>query len=342
MLAVSPPGSTQIHALDAQFFSSMQRHQTIESSLNGGDLIEVQGPPASGKTHFLYHLIITSILPSTVLDVSSGSWDKAAVIFDTDGTFSLFRLRELLLSRLSSLLKAKLQNDTHPVLLETIAKTSLARVHVFQPTSSVQLAASLLNLPNYHVEHLPEDTIGLVAVDSISSFYWPDRFTAEQINSMDEKGGNNRSNPLHHVLLSIERLRVSHGPVIILTNWGLNPLTKQTRESAPTMFYKQHLNPFLNLAPPFSAEEHDVTSRRTNIGPRNSLTHHITLPFVPITPFVPGASIEEVQTQEKDYRSELVDRGEVAGIVRTSGIVRTGHFTFRIGHDDIFADIRTN
>ncbi|KZP31220.1 hypothetical protein FIBSPDRAFT_1037679 [Athelia psychrophila] len=336
---VSPPGSTQIHALDAQFFSSMQHHQMTHSSLNGGDLIEVQGPPASGKTHFLYHLIVTSILPSTVLGIHLSSWDKAAVIFDTDGTFSLLRLRELLLSRLGSLLRAASQTDNASISLGDITKTAMARVHVFRPTSSVQLAASLLNLPSYHAEHLPGDVIGIVAVDSVSSFYWPDRFTVEQMNSGDAKGRNSSSNPLHHFLTSLQKIRASHGPVVVLTNWGLNPLTKLTRDSAPTMLYKQHLNPFPNLAPPYPTEERDANSHRSNTSLWNpSLTHHITLPFVPMTPFIPDASIQEVQEQEMNYRKEIVDRGEVAGIVRTSGCARTGRFTFRVCCDEVVVD----
>ncbi|KAF7969208.1 hypothetical protein HWV62_27903, partial [Athelia sp. TMB] len=263
-MQLSPPGSTQVPALDAHFFSSSRRPEATHSSLNGGDLVEVQGPPASGKTHFLYHLVITSILPVDVLGAPLGGWDKTAVIFDTDGTFSLHRLHQLLLGKLSSLLKTSADTEQAPILPDDMVKIALTRVHIFRPTSSAQLAASLLNLPNYHAEHLPDETIGLIAVDSISSFYWPDRFTVEQINSGDTKSRTSSFNPLYHVLVSLQKIRVSHAPVVILTNWGLNPLTKLTRNSASTTLYKQHLNPFPALLTTYLPEEHCPTGAGLN------------------------------------------------------------------------------
>jgi DNA-repair protein XRCC2 len=265
-----------------------------------------------------------------------GGWDKAAVIFDTDGTFNIGRLHELLLSRLTRLSPDGFAQDAVNASVEDIARTAMRRVHIFRPTSSVQLASSLINLAAYHMAHLPDDEIGFIAVDSISSFYWPDRFTLEQLNSMGNtwRGMSSAASPLHHVLTSLQKIRLSHGPVIALTNWGLNPLTKPTQNSAPPAFYKQHLFPF-----PVTSKQHQSNAAETNTAANSipdaatlpPLTHHITLPFVSITPFGPGILLDEAKEQSK-YRQEL---SEVVGVIRTPGSTQVGQFTFRIGEKEV-------
>jgi DNA-repair protein XRCC2 len=236
--------------------------------------------------------------------------------------------------------------DDVNTLVEVLARDAMKRVHIFRPASSIQLATSLLNLPAYHAAHLPEDEIGFIAIDSISSFYWPDRFTLEQINysGNPSRGKSSAANPMHNVLTAMQKIRISHGPVIALTNWGLNPLTKPTQNSAPTTFYKQHLSPFPTIPKqkqsnaPYTAAVNPAAKCNTNTAALPPLTHHITLPFVPITPFGPGIRLEEAKEQESKYRRVLVTNGEVVGIVRTSGSTRVGRFTFRIGADEVFVD----
>lgn len=313
-------------------------------------MIEIQGSPASGKTHLLYHLVITTITPTHL-----GGWDKVAVIFDTDGTFSITRLHQLLRSRLARLIS----RDTSVMNISDIGemtRKALSKVHLFRPTSSVQLAASLLNLPSYHVAQMPEDEIGLLAVDSISSFYWPDRFMVEQLTSTlsrpSGRGLSHSISPLHYVLSALEKIRLSHGPVLVLINWGINPLTKPTHNSAPTTFYKQHLYPFpvVHMHDPPNVPGQTTTSTgiiphghptaniHSYMTPNLPLTHHITLSFVSIAPFRPGFSLEEAKAQEIAHRRELVLRGEVVGVVRTSSSTRVGRFTFRIGDDEVIVD----
>jgi DNA-repair protein XRCC2 len=338
---VSPPGVTHVHALDAHFFAAMHHHTSMLSSLNRGDVIEIQGPPASGKTHLVYHLVITSITPVAHLTTKLGGWDKAAVVFDTDGTFSISRLHELLLNRLTRLFPDGFVPDAVNTSVEDIAMNAMKRVHVFHPTSSVQLASSLTNLAAYHMAHLPDDEIGFIAVDSISSFYWPDRFTLEQINGSTQRGMSNAASPLRHVLISLQKIRLSHGPVITLTNWGLNPLTKPTQNSGHTTFYRQHLSPFPTLSQhqpntPSTTEANPATNSIPDPVTLPPLTHHITLPFVSITPFGRGISLDEGKEQESKYRKELITKGEVVGIVRTSGSTRVGRFVFPIGDHEIF------
>jgi DNA-repair protein XRCC2 len=335
--SAGPPGCTQIPALDAYFLSAY-RHKPSLSSFNAGDVIEIQGPAASGKTHLLYHLIITCILPSFHASSHIGGWEKRAIVFDTDGTFHVRRLRTLLLARLDRLLHLNSNEENAALVIEELVDEALQKVHIFHPNSSAQLAATLTYLPVYQTVHFRDVGIGFLCVDSISSFYWPDRFTDEQMRPAAVPVSNTTISwvpTLQHVLLALHNFRLSHGPVTVLTNWGLNPLTKSSVDA--NIYYKQHLHPFpllsVQTAPPF-----DVLTSDTNISSTNGnvfdLTHHITLQVVPPLPLYPSIPLETT-SEEGEFRKQVAERSEIMGVVRTSGTTSVGTFIFCITDQEI-------
>lgn len=196
------------------------------------------------------HLIITCLLPRQHLSCDLGGWDKAAVVLDTDHTFDVHRLRQLIIGRL----------ERHVPLdaAHSLAQPLLSKVHVFRPDSLSQLALTILNLPEYHRTQLSDTEIGLVAVDSISAFYWQDRLHVEQTRSQITP---QPPFGIEFALKALERFRQSHGPVTVLTNWALSRLSK----TSP--FYRQHVHA---LHSPFSSTQ----NKSVVILP---LTHHITL-----------------------------------------------------------------
>ncbi|KAG0708975.1 hypothetical protein DFH29DRAFT_993823 [Suillus ampliporus] len=302
------------------------------SSLSRGDVIEVQGPASSGKTHLLYHFVLLCIAPSRQMSMDFGGNGMAAVIYDTDASFDVARLHQLLLTRLSLVLPHNME------MARRLAKESLQRLHVFRPTSLLQLATSLLHLPFYHRVCIPEYEIGLLAVDSVSAFHWADRFIAEQMRNMPQivqvQPDHALVNPLQHVLTALGRLRLSHAPFIILTNWGLN-LTSQS--SGPVTFYKQHLHPF-----PLYSESHDAnapsSSMTGDLPPMPmplSLARHITLSLVSIPPFAPEISLRDAVQQEIEHRRSMVQKGEITGLVRTAGSREINRFTLCITPENI-------
>jgi DNA-repair protein XRCC2 len=135
--------------------------------------------------------------------------------------------------------------------------------------------------------------IAIVAVDSISAFYWPDRFTAEQLRP----GHANYIPPLQNVLAALQKFRQSHQAVTILSNWGLNPADNSSRTTAvsPVLFYKQHLPSFPTLAD------------RARPPSTLSLTHQITLSASPSPPFHGTLFIPQ-----------NLERCEITGCIRTS------------------------
>ncbi|EKM61201.1 uncharacterized protein PHACADRAFT_59666, partial [Phanerochaete carnosa HHB-10118-sp] len=61
-----------------------------------GSVIELQGPSGSGKTHLVFNAVVSCILPQRHADSDLGGWGQAAMVLDTDETFDICRLRQLL------------------------------------------------------------------------------------------------------------------------------------------------------------------------------------------------------------------------------------------------------
>ncbi|KAJ6604761.1 hypothetical protein DFH09DRAFT_1019067 [Mycena vulgaris] len=277
--------------------------------LNWGDVLEIQGQSGSGKTQLLYSLLVTCIMPPAHLSTFLGGWGKAAVVFDTEGTFDTRQFHDLLLLRLA---RAFSRSNASPDDAQLLASLSLHKLHVFRPASSAQLAASIRNLPAYHAQHMPDADIAFVAVDSLSAFYWPDRFTAEQLRPLALP---NSSTPLGHVLTALHAFRLSHNPVIALTNWGLTRDNSVGPSPALPIFYKQHLPSF-----PSFPDSHDSPS-----GPSSNkllLTHHITLHSIPLAPFH-GNSFSPNPNESNVRR-------EITGYIRRPGNSQVGRFVVDI------------
>jgi DNA-repair protein XRCC2 len=184
-------------------------------------VLELQGPPATGKSHLLYWFLSSCIIP-----LARGGWEKTAFIFDLDNTFNVLRLKTLLNRRLAEPSAA-------------MVSSCLARLCVLRPSSSLHLATSLMNMQGYMASHFPNNELGLVAIDSLSAFYWQDRFLGERNPAMKPAVVH----PLSHITSALQSLRLSLAPMIALSNWGLVPFDRRM----DPIIYRQHLNPFPDL-----------------------------------------------------------------------------------------------
>ncbi|KAF8912769.1 hypothetical protein CPB84DRAFT_1759460 [Gymnopilus junonius] len=146
-------------------------------------------------------------MPAHYLSEFVGGWDRAAFIMDLDGHFRISRLHDVLLDRLQALLPSK---SVIPVV-----ERCLGRVHIFRPTSSEQLSATLAYLPQYHAKNVQGMDLGMLAVHSIDSFYWLDRFRAEQLYSTSPLSIVSRN-----IFSILESLRSCHGFITILIHSG--------------------------------------------------------------------------------------------------------------------------
>jgi DNA-repair protein XRCC2 len=328
----SPPLCARAHRL-LQLLASLRQHSTGPAAfptradpstasplapipalpaLHRGDVIEIQGPAASGKTHLLYHILLSFLVPDAQI---------AAVVYDTDAAFDVQRFRHLLLSRTSRLSTLDPQDSV---------RRALARLHVFRPSSLAQLAASIANLPAYHASHMPDQEIALLAIDSVSTFYWADRFAAEQLRNIAPAMDKSvpMALPLHHVLDAVQTMRRSHRPLAVLTNWAL--ISAPSRSES---LYKQHLRPFPVLEDGIA----DLGAKRLSDADHSSpfrLAHHITLSSPSSDPF-PAAPLDDALLPEARHSKGAVDNGRVHCLTRSSGARDTVRFSFQITDDDI-------
>ncbi|KAG6911881.1 hypothetical protein DXG01_000128 [Tephrocybe rancida] len=246
------------------FLASPTGNRLLHSHITRGDVVEIQGGPSSGKTHLLYHLVIDCITPTL-----HGGWAKAAIVFDMDHSFDIVRLNHLLLHRLTRL------TGLNALTVASISQSALRKLHIFRPASTAQLAATLSHLAAYHSISLAEEEIGVVAIDSMSSHYWPDRFIVEQMKIPSTQPGLNHVSPLQNVLLALKSFARSHQALVLMTNWGLHSFNN----SSPSQ-YRQHLHPFPTITPGSHLPQQGQTSDPA-LYPRLehmlSLTCHITL-----------------------------------------------------------------
>ncbi|KAI0080250.1 hypothetical protein K474DRAFT_295278 [Panus rudis PR-1116 ss-1] len=331
--------------------------------LNPGDIIEVQGPAGSGKTHLVYCSLISCLMPPQDDGIDLGGWGKAALVFDTDGCFDLARLQELLVYKLVQLISEQDARSSREVVADRariIAIRFLSNVHIYRPVSSLQLAATLLNLScAYALESQLKDVeIGLLVIESLSTFYWEDRFTVEQLRSASTDPEVPITNPIEYVLDALRQIRRTIQPVVIVTNWGLNPAGHHSS------LFRQHLHPNLDVASQESAAapsepldaiqqdhiesisqvDHETVavnpSSRTedDVASLRVLTHHITLSPIQLPQIPQSMSLEEAYSEDRPLRQRILETREFRGIIRTSGSNKRGTFSFLIGENGMIGN----
>jgi DNA-repair protein XRCC2 len=262
--------------------------------------VEIQGTPSSGKTHLMYLFLIICITPCEHQSITVGGWDKAAIVFDMDGSFDVTRFNRLLLGRLTRLFSFDM------CVAQTVAQRSLERLHIFRPTSSTQLAITLTQLGRYHTAHLPGSEIGLVSIDSINAYHWPDRLIAEHIQtsslSPEHRKASSSSLPPLRILTALSSLRATHAPVIIMTNRAL----QSTVHGVPAL-----VDPLIS-------------------------TRHIMLSVVHAPQFQRGMP---VATEEKNHQDELevVEKTEI--IVSMQLCSTVDNFTLHITEEAMVLNI---
>lgn len=316
----SPLGSLGVPALDSLFLRAAPPHAPPNSSLNRGDVVEIQGPAASGKTWLVYQMVMSCILPYKLPEEPSstspfiGGWNRSVIILDTQGRWSANQLAKMLRSRLQ---KAKLQPDAVNAAIEK----SLQKVHIFRANSSASLAATIFRLPHYYTSQMPDEEIGLLAIDNISTYYWEDRHEAEQQRASG-MGPRDAVNNLSKILFALQEFRLSHGPVIVFTNWALvhnsnAQKERHDREQHSTgLEYKQHLLPF-----PAPFDDPPRQPLKAHLMP--PITHQISV--FPASQSPGSANFSDSQNINRNRRRT------VSGVLRAEGAVE---FPFEVALEE--------
>ncbi|KAK4960713.1 hypothetical protein LTR66_012921, partial [Elasticomyces elasticus] len=156
----------QSHDARTQNLSAQQRHDRPAppethpppSRPEDPPIIELTSPsPGGGKTHLLYYLITTLVLPKTWPGIALHGSGAAVVVLDTDSRFDIPRLAQIMKQHISTL-ASKTTTAPSTVELEALLMDSLQHVHIFRPDSMASLLTTLDTLPAYLLASATTDT----------------------------------------------------------------------------------------------------------------------------------------------------------------------------------------
>ena len=235
----SPPTLIEEQAY-TQWEPSYSRPQHEKKKSTKAPVIEITGAsPCSGKTQLLYYAAAISLLPVTYKDVSIQGKGGAVVWIDTDGRLDILRLRDIMMTHVSSCLDhsgdqvSELQEGLDKEYLET----SLQHLHIFRPQSSAALLKTLESISAYlfdnHRHYSNARRLQAVIFDGLSAFLWQDRMEKD-----NDLGGDYQRNDtfVQRYRLVVDRLRDLQNTfecVIIASSWSLSPLGMAS--ARPTM-----------------------------------------------------------------------------------------------------------
>jgi len=150
---------------------------------------------ASGKSQLLYYLIAHAVLQRSFGDSPVGGHEAAVVLIDTDDRFDAGVLRIVARGIIQQTQGLSISNRNNTAQgpsddeLETIVSSALRHVHVFRPQSSSAFLATLCALESYlftlSCHHSASRPLRMIAIDSVTAFFWQDRLRDEVARTED-------------------------------------------------------------------------------------------------------------------------------------------------------------
>jgi hypothetical protein len=147
------------------------------------------------------------------------------------------------------------------------------------------------------MSNLPTSEIALLAIDSLGSFYWPDRFAMEHLNTAPLAIPTPSIHPLQTVLTALRAFRRSHYPVVVIVNQEAGPISSVR---SAFQLYKGSLPSFQTRSCSFP-DSSDGT---------HLLTHQISLNLARVVP-----SLHSVKDEQRTV--SLVRRVDIDVQVKT-------------------------
>ena len=179
----------------------------IPQGLRPQTVVEIVGGPASGKTAILTHIIINTILPQKLNGVKLGGHESGVVYFDNDYHLDLILLARQLHYRIRQTLQLQHQMvDVEDSVVESCVCSSLQRLTVYRCRDTVQLLATLLQLPHFLSSN---QHIRVLVMDSINAFFWIEKYEEQRArvtNKRINKQLQNLISEFHLVVLSSRQI----------------------------------------------------------------------------------------------------------------------------------------
>lgn len=243
---------------------------------------------AAGKTSLLYHLSAFSILAKCY-----GGNEATIVWLDTDGRFSSLRLAQLYARMLQT--RSIQSNELD---LDAQVRGGLSHVHVFRPQSSAQLIATLKTVPDYllsrNKHHSQQRPLGLVVLDSVTTFYWADRADAE-VTWLSNPGAAAPPSTTSQIIAQLTEIEQVFGCAVAFTTDASLQRRNRTRLDSAARTVVDSPVPTQN-----EQVFQDLWTNFANI----TLNVH----RVPVPQFAPAMTIEEC-AKDQPRRIEAVQRG---------------------------------
>ena len=145
-------------------------------------MIELFGGEGTGKSETCLHLITRCILPSSWRDIKLGGCDAGVIVIDNDYSFSILRLATLMerfiLHQAKECSKVISSDD-----IEKFISSCFRKLHVSQCSNSTEFVLTLHRLETLICN---EPGISAIVIDSLSAFYWIDRYNGGDSVSAQE------------------------------------------------------------------------------------------------------------------------------------------------------------
>ncbi|GAA5962564.1 hypothetical protein JCM3765_003731 [Sporobolomyces pararoseus] len=363
--STSPP-ATLIDGFDALLHGS-------STPLRRGDVTEIHGVTASGKTQLLLKLAVNHLLPRSihvridrqVLLVPVGGKEEMVISFNCSIGFEkeiekLSKvLRFHLVQAINQYRRPKGIGSPTEEEVDSLVQECLARLQVFSPTSTLQLACTIRSLPDWYARNAQEgggnEELGCVIIDGMTEFAWTDEFERRQSQQQSSFVA-----PLKLFSSAISHLRQTLSPLIFISQWVLRstqPHSVPSQQNLP--FYRAHFYPphYPSLSnPPLMSDEQDPLSPHyypSSSSPLFPIHYHITLHPSPRPTFRKGVSLAMVlkegtrQEQEKMRQDAGTTRGDertserwtegIVCVLREKGGKELGSWEMEIGESEIIA-----
>lgn len=275
-------------------------------------------------------------------------------VFDLDGRFDLNRLQRMMRLHLDRRVNEHCEEGppqarqarASPQEVQAQVDQALGRILYYTPSSLLSLAAAIKLLSKTAAESIPDQSLSLVLIDSITATHHQDAWDLERARQSAAANVTSSANsvknplpqhPMRQVLRALGSLRKDTGITTFMTSTAYAPL------STKSPFYRTVLpapypTPFAQDAP-----------RQTHFDPTNPLnsdiplplTHHITLHARPLAQLPSTVTMEQASGDAGKQRRYLANHRQVMrGYVRLAGVgpvnradgesALAGHFDLKV------------
>ncbi|RMY83737.1 hypothetical protein D0862_11613 [Hortaea werneckii] len=288
-----------------------------------------------GKTQFLYCLTAIAVCPK-----SSGGREACVIILDTDGTFSVDRLAQQIRKHLIPIRTTSNPDKHSDTDLNDTIFSCLKHVHLFRPQSLPSTIRTLEDLPSHLFNptrhHSYDRIVGFIALESASTFYWPNRSAEEEaaLHALTEppqspihQPPSSKPSNYQHLATALRTATRTFSCPAVFTTYHSGPTPSNPNQTPGTRFLRPALPAPLSQFP---------------------LLLRFIVQRKPVRKFPVGLSIEEA-LREAEARQRAVEEGRFECFLNEWGVdertlqrlSRSGMgrgFGFRIDADGVQID----